>query len=105
MLRWCCAILRRSAFEAYMAKLAPTEVALEACGGARNWARRLMAMGHRVRLIPPQYVKAYVKRSKPTAPTQRQSAKPQAVLPCCSFRSRALSGRASSWCRASASCW
>jgi transposase len=56
--------LRRSAFEAYMAKLAPTEVALEACGGAYPWARRLMAMGHRVRLIPPQYVKPYVKRSK-----------------------------------------
>jgi transposase len=56
--------LRRSAFEAYMAKLAPTEVALEACGGAHHWARRLLAMGHRVRLIPPQYVKPYVKRSK-----------------------------------------
>lgn len=56
--------LKRSAFEAYMAKLAPMEVALEACGGAHHWARRLMAMGHRVRLIPPQYVKPYVKRSK-----------------------------------------
>lgn len=56
--------LRRGAFEAYMAKLAPTEVALEACGGAHHWARRLTAMGHRVRLIPPQYVKPYVKRSK-----------------------------------------
>jgi transposase len=56
--------LKRSAFEAYMAKLAPMEVALEACGGAHHWARRLMAMGHRVQLIPPQYVKPYVKRSK-----------------------------------------
>jgi transposase len=56
--------LRRSAFEAYMAKLAPTEVALEACGGAHHWARRLTAMDHRVRLLPPQYVKAYVKRNK-----------------------------------------
>jgi transposase len=56
--------LRRSAFEAYMAKLAPTEIALEACGGAHHWARRLTAMGHRVRLLPPQYVKAYVKRNK-----------------------------------------
>ena len=56
--------LRRGAFEAYMAKLAPTEVALEACGGAHHWARRLAAMGHRVRLIPPQYVKPYVKRGK-----------------------------------------
>ena len=56
--------LRRSAFETYMAKLAPTEVALEACGGAHHWARRLAAMGHRVRLIPPQYAKPFVKRSK-----------------------------------------
>ena len=47
-----------------MAKLARTEIALEACGGAHHWARRLTAMGHRVRLIPPQYVKAYVKRNK-----------------------------------------
>ena len=56
--------LRRGAFEAFMSKLAPTEVALEACGGSHHWARRLTAMGHRVRLIPPQYVKPYVKRSK-----------------------------------------
>jgi transposase len=47
-----------------MAKLAPAEIALEACGGAHHWARRLTAMGHRVRLLPPQYVKAYVKRNK-----------------------------------------
>ncbi len=56
--------LRRGAFEAFMAKLAPTEVALEACGGSHHWARRLGAMGHSVRLIPPQYVKPFVKRGK-----------------------------------------
>ena len=56
--------LRRGAFEAFMGKLAPTEVALEACGGSHHWARRLAAMGHRVRLIPPQYVKPFVKRNK-----------------------------------------
>ncbi len=56
--------LRRGLFKAFMGKLAPTEVALEACGGSHHWARRLTAMGHRVRLIPPQYVKPYVKRSK-----------------------------------------
>ena len=47
-----------------MGKLAPIEVALEACGGSHHWARRLTAMGHRVRLIPPQYVKPFVKRGK-----------------------------------------
>ncbi len=39
-------------------------VALEACGGAHHWARELRAMGHEVRLIPPAYVKPFVKRHK-----------------------------------------
>lgn len=39
-------------------------VALEACGGAHHWARELTALGHTVRLIPPAYVKPFVKRSK-----------------------------------------
>lgn len=39
-------------------------VALEACGGAHHWARELMKQGHDVRLIPPAYVKPFVKRQK-----------------------------------------
>jgi len=39
-------------------------VALEACGGAPHWARELISMGHEVRLIPPAYVKPFVKRQK-----------------------------------------
>ena len=39
-------------------------VALEACGSAHHWARELQAMGHEVRLIPPAYVKPFVKRHK-----------------------------------------
>ncbi|GFE77154.1 hypothetical protein NTCA1_48030 [Novosphingobium sp. TCA1] len=39
-------------------------VALEACGGAHHWARQLQTMGHDVRLIPPSYVKPFVKRIK-----------------------------------------
>jgi hypothetical protein len=39
-------------------------VALEACGGAQHWARELQSMGHEVQLIPPAYVKPYVKRHK-----------------------------------------
>jgi transposase len=39
-------------------------VVLEACGGSHHWGRALSAVGHRVRLIPPQYVKPFVKRSK-----------------------------------------
>ena len=62
------AILRRHfsrpAFEAFFAKQPSTDVALEACGGSHHWGRRLTEMGHRVRLIPPQYVKPFVKRGK-----------------------------------------
>lgn len=39
-------------------------VALEACGGAHHWAREFTALGHEVRLIPPAYVKPFVKRHK-----------------------------------------
>ena len=39
-------------------------VALEACGGAHHWARQLIQLGHKVRLIPPAYVKPFVKRQK-----------------------------------------
>jgi transposase len=50
--------------EAFFSKLPGTEVVLEACGGSHHWARMLQGMGHQVRLIPPQYVKPFVKRSK-----------------------------------------
>jgi transposase len=56
--------LRRGQVEAFFAKVPSTEVALEACAGAHHWGRTLGAMGHRVKLIPPQYVKPFVKRSK-----------------------------------------
>src|SRR3974390_1059077 len=39
-------------------------VAPEGCGGAQHWARELTRLGHEVRLIPPAYVKPFVKRQK-----------------------------------------
>jgi transposase len=56
--------LRRSQVIGFFAKLPPCLVGMEACATAHHWARELMARGHQVRLMPPSYVKAYVKRSK-----------------------------------------
>lgn len=56
--------LKRSQVEPFFERQAPIEVVLEACGGSQHWGRRLAAMGHRVRLIPPRYVKPFVKRGK-----------------------------------------
>ncbi|MBB5539664.1 transposase [Rhizobium giardinii] len=39
-------------------------IAIEACGGSHHWARLLQSFGHEVKLIPPQFVKPYVKRGK-----------------------------------------
>ena len=56
--------LKRGQVEAFFAKQEATEVVLEACGGSHHWGRLLNKLGHRVRLIPPQYVKPFVKRTK-----------------------------------------
>jgi transposase len=56
--------LRRAQMVPFFKKLASTEIAMEACGSSHHWARELSALGHTVRLIPPQYVKPFVKRAK-----------------------------------------
>jgi transposase len=56
--------LRRSQVIAFFAGLPPCLVGMEACATAHHWARELSELGHEVRLMPPQYVKAYVKRNK-----------------------------------------
>ena len=56
--------LRRGQMLKFFAALEPCLVGLEACGSAHYWARELTALGHQVRLVPPSYVKAYVKRGK-----------------------------------------
>src|SRR5215472_15925697 len=48
----------------FFAALPPCLVGIEACPTAHYWSRRLQALGHTVRLLPPSYVKAYLKRSK-----------------------------------------
>jgi transposase len=56
--------LKRAQVAAFFGKQDATEVVLEACGGSHHWGRLLSRAGHRVRLIPPQYVKPFVKRAK-----------------------------------------
>jgi transposase len=56
--------LRRNQVIAFFAKLEPCLIGMEACATAHHWARELIKLGHDVRLIPPVYVKAYVKRGK-----------------------------------------
>ena len=56
--------LRRGEVAAFFARLPPCLVGIEACPGAHHWARELQALGHEVRLIPPQYVKPFVKTNK-----------------------------------------
>ena len=56
--------LRRGEVLAFFARLPGCLVGLEACATAHYWARELQAVGHEVRLMPAQYVKAYVKRNK-----------------------------------------
>ena len=59
--------LRRKEVLAFFAKLAPCLVGMEACGSAHYWGREIAKLGHSVRLMPPKYVKAYVKRGKTDA--------------------------------------
>jgi transposase len=56
--------LRRGQMLAFFSKLPPCLVGMEACATAHHWARALIELGHTVRLIPPVYVKPYVRRSK-----------------------------------------
>jgi transposase len=56
--------LRRKEMVAFFEKLAPTVIAIEACGASHHWARLLQSFGHTVKLIAPQLVKPYVKRGK-----------------------------------------
>jgi transposase len=56
--------LRRGKVLEFFANLPGCLIGMEACGGAHYWARELTKLGHEVRLMPPQYVKPYVKTNK-----------------------------------------
>ena len=56
--------LKRRYVLAFFQKLPPCLVGIEACASSHYWSRELQALGHKVRLMPPAYVKPYVKRQK-----------------------------------------
>src|SRR6201982_3266523 len=56
--------LKRRYVLAFFEKLAPCVIGIEACASSHHWSRQLQALGHTVRLMPPAYVKPYVKRQK-----------------------------------------
>ena len=56
--------LKRRYVLAFFEKLSPCLVGIEACASSHHWSRELQALGHTVRLMPPAYVKPYVKRQK-----------------------------------------
>lgn len=56
--------VRRRQFLALLARLKPCTVAMEACGSAHHWARRIDSLGHKVQLLPPQHVKGYLRGQK-----------------------------------------
>ena len=74
--------LHRKQMLPFVSTLRPCLIGIEACATAHHWARTLSAMGHEVRLMPPSYVKGYVKRGilirefaggLPSGPADRQS--------------------------------
>jgi transposase len=56
--------LKRQYVLAFFQKLPPCLVGIEACASSHHWSRQLQALGHSLRLMPPAYVKPYVKRQK-----------------------------------------
>lgn len=59
--------VRRAQMRLFFSRLAPCLIGMAACAGAHYWARELGKFGHEVRLMPPYYVKPFVKRGKTDA--------------------------------------
>ena len=65
----------RAKVSEFFGALPPCLIGIEACPSAHHWSRRLQGLGHTVRLMPPSYVKAYLKRSKNDANDAAATAK------------------------------
>src|SRR4029077_20781301 len=86
--------LKRRYVLTFFQKLPPCLVGIEACASSHHWSRQLQALGHIVRLMPPAYVKPYVKRQKNDAADAERSAKRSPDRTCGSYRPRRPSSKA-----------
>src|SRR5258708_16540483 len=73
--------LKRRSVLAFFQKLPPCLVGIEACASSHHWSRELQALGHTVRLMPPAYVKPYVKRPHNPAGDNRWLQKKAPAVP------------------------
>ena len=78
--------LRRGQVLGFFQSTGPCLVGIEACASTHHWAHELMAIGHEVRLPPPAYVKAYVKRGKTDAADAEAIAEPSRSSSTCTRR-------------------
>ncbi|WP_065331647.1 IS110 family transposase [Tritonibacter mobilis] len=78
--------LTRAQFSAFMAQQKSCLAVIEACGSAHYWSREVEALGHDVKLIPPQYVRPFVKRQM-----LKQLSSRRVNLRCVSWNPRQLS--------------
>jgi len=90
--------LRRPMVVEFFAKLSPCIIGMEAYGSAHHWARELKRLGHDVRLMPPQYVKPYVKRGKNDANDAEAICEAEPARPCALSPSRQPNNRPCSCC-------
>ena len=85
--------LRRAQVIPFFSKLPPCLIGMEACGTSHHWARELVGLGHEVRLMPPAYVKPYVKRGKTDAGDAEAIWEAVTRPTCASYRSSRSSSR------------
>lgn len=78
--------LKRAEVRTFFANLEPALIGMEACGSAHHWAQELQTLGHDVKLMAPQFVKPYVKRTRTTRVTPRPSVRLWGGLTCASYR-------------------
>ena len=86
--------LTREKVLGFLAEQPRCTVAMEACGSAHHWGRAIRDAGHEVRLIPPAYVKPFVKRQK----TRKRLRKRRADRPCASLLSKRRNNRRAPCC-------